>query len=75
MKNSESNIEYVGACPKCGGEMYRYGEISVKLGEETLFFSSLNRLVSGSLTVEPYRCKGCGFTEFYTPFEEELIDN
>ena len=74
MRRKENRCEYCGACPKCGGEMYRYEPISIKLGEESFLFSDLNRLMSGSLTVAPARCKACGYTEFYTPDEDQLID-
>ena len=63
----------VGTCPKCGGETYGYGPMQMKLGEETFFFSDINRLASGSLTVKLVRCKACGYTEFYTPNENELL--
>ena len=60
-------------CPKCGGPMLQYDPVSIKLGEETFLFSDLNRLMTGSLTVQPNRCKECGYTEFFTPNENELL--
>lgn len=74
MRKNEQEPEYCGVCPKCGGEMYKYREISMKLGEESFFFSDLNRLMSGSLTVVPARCRLCCYTELYTPYENELTD-
>ena len=62
----------VGRCPKCSGPMLQYSPISVKLGEETILFSDLNRLMSGSLTVQLNRCRECGYTEFFPPNETEL---
>ena len=62
----------VGRCPKCSGPMLQYHPIQVKLGEETIIFDKLNRLMSGSLTVQMNRCRECGYTEFYTPEETEL---
>ena len=63
----------MGKCPKCGSSMLRYGPIQIKLGEETFLFSDWNRLMSGALTVTLARCKECGYTEFYTPEENELV--
>ena len=59
------------ACPRCGGAMLRLGRQTFKLGEETLFFSDLNRLASGSLELELLACEGCGKVEFYLPGEEK----
>lgn len=58
-------------CLRCGGEMLNMGSMKLKLGEETFFFSDLNRLISGSMSVEVLRCEGCGKAEFYIPDEEE----
>jgi len=52
--------------------MLDYGAVTFKLGEETFFFSDMNRLASGSLTVNVLRCQGCGKTEFYIPNAEQL---
>ena len=54
-------------CLRCGGEMFRRGEYQLKLGKETFFFSDLNRLISGSMTVEVLCCEQCGKLEFYDP--------
>ena len=54
-------------CLRCGGEMLRRGEYQLKLGEETFFFSDLNRLISGSMTVEVLCCEQCGKLEFFAP--------
>ena len=62
-----------GKCPKCGGSMRQYGPITFKLGEETVLFSDFNRLMSGSMAVRLDRCRECGYTEFYTPNENELL--
>lgn len=62
-----------GRCPKCGEPMLQYGPVSIKLGEETILFSDLTRLMTGSMSVQLSRCKGCGYTEFYTPYENELL--
>lgn len=55
------------ACLRCGGEMLDLGAMKLKLGEETFFFSNLNRLASGSLDVQILRCENCGKAEFYIP--------
>ena len=62
-----------GQCPKCGGTMFQYGPLVVKLGDETFLFSDMNRLLTGSLSVRVDRCRECGYSEFYTPNENELI--
>ena len=62
-----------GKCPKCGGPLLQYGPLLIKLGEESVLFSDLRRLMAGSLTVRADRCRECGYTEFYTPNEEELL--
>ena len=59
-------------CLRCEGELLHYGPITFKLGEETYFFSDINRLISGSLTMEVLRCASCGKAEFYIPDEKEL---
>ena len=61
-----------GKCPKCGGTMREYGPVSIKLGEETFFFSDWNRFFSGSMTVIMGRCNKCTYTEFFTPNDHEL---
>ena len=53
------------SCLRCGGQMLDYGEATFKLGEETYFFSDLNRLVSGSVTMNVFRCEVCGKVEFF----------
>ncbi len=62
-----------GKCPKCGGSMVQYGPLQIKLGEETLMFSNFSRLAAGSMTVRLERCRECGYTEFFTPEESELL--
>jgi len=52
-------------CIRCGGQMLDYGEATFKLGEETYFFSDLNRLMSGSVTMNIFRCEACGKVEFF----------
>lgn len=52
--------------------MLEYGPVTFKLGEETYFFSDLNRLASGSLTMNVMRCEKCGKLEFYAPDSIEL---
>lgn len=52
-------------CLRCDGQMLDYGPITFKLGEETYFFSDLNRLVSGSVTMNIFRCEACGKIEFF----------
>lgn len=59
-------------CLRCGGNMLCYGPVTFKLGEETYFFSDLNRLLSGSLTMEILRCEACGKAEFFIPDAKEL---
>ena len=71
MRNNDEHV-HCGACPKCGGEMLGYEPVERKLGSETFFFSDLNRLASGSLTVTIHRCRSCGYSEFYIPDEDEL---
>ena len=61
-----------GKCPKCGGPMHQYGPVAFKLGDETIFFSDFNRLMTGSLSVRLDRCRECGYTEFYTPNVNEI---
>ena len=46
--------------------------VTFKLGEETYFFSDLNRLMSGSLTMHLLRCETCGKVEFFIPDAKEL---
>lgn len=52
-------------CIRCNGQMLDYGEATFKLGEETYFFSDLNRLMSGSVTMNVFRCEACGKVEFF----------
>lgn len=59
-------------CLRCEGSMLDYGPITFKLGEETYFFSDLNRLLSGSLTMELLRCEQCGRVELFIPDGKEL---
>ncbi|MBO5160456.1 MAG: hypothetical protein J6B94_12855 [Lachnospiraceae bacterium] len=59
-------------CLRCKGKMLEYGPVTFKLGEETYFFSDLNRLASGSLTMNIMRCEKCGKLEFYAPDSTEL---
>lgn len=59
-------------CLRCKGKMLEYGPVTFKLGEETYFFSDLNRLASGSLTMNVMRCEKCGKLEFYAPDSIEL---
>lgn len=61
-------------CVRCDGVMQDYGPFTFKLGEETYFFSDLNRLMSGSLTMHLLRCSSCGKAEFFIPDAEELED-
>ena len=63
----ESAEERRPKCLRCGGEMLRRGRQQFKLGEETFFFSDINRLASGSMTLEILRCESCGKMEFYDP--------
>lgn len=59
-------------CLRCNGNMLNYGPLTFKLGEETYFFSDLNRFLSGSLTMELWRCENCGKAEFFIPDAKEL---
>ncbi len=59
-------------CLRCKGRMLNYGPITFKLGEETYFFSDLNRLISGSLTMNILRCEKCGKVEFFAFDEKEF---
>ena len=59
-------------CLRCGGSMLYYGPLTFNLGEETYVFSDLNRLLSGSLTMDVLRCEACGKTEFFIPDAKEL---
>ena len=54
-------------CLRCSQPMADYGPLTFKLGEETYFFSDWNRLMSGSLEMEMYRCVSCGKVEFFIP--------
>ena len=57
-------------CMRCNGAMIDYGPFTFKLGEESLFFSDINRLMSGSLTMHLLRCESCGKVEFFAPDDE-----
>lgn len=59
-------------CLRCHAGMVDYGFLTFKLGEETYFFSDLNRLMSGSLTMNIMRCESCGKVEFFVPDPKEL---
>lgn len=61
-------------CLRCHSMMHYYGPVTFKLGEEHYFFSDIQRLMSGSLTVNVYRCPTCGKAEFFIPDAEELED-
>ena len=61
-------------CLRCKGRMLNYGPITFKLGEETYFFSDLNRLITGSLTMNLLRCEKCGKVEFFA-FDEKEFEN
>ena len=54
-----------------GGGMFRRREYLLKPDEATFFFSDLNRLISGSMTVEELCCEQCGKLEF---FDQEITD-
>ena len=54
-------------CMRCDGAMIDHGEFTFKLGEESFFFSDINRLMSGSLTMRLLRCESCGKVEFFAP--------
>jgi len=54
-------------CLRCDGRMLDYGPVTFKMGEETYFFSDLNRLITGSVTMNLYRCEKCGKVEFFAP--------
>ena len=54
-------------CLRCDGAMIDHGPFTFKLGEESLFFSDINRLMSGSLTLRLLRCESCGKVEFFAP--------
>ena len=59
-------------CLRCHVPMKHYGPITFKLGEESFFFSDIQRLISGSLTATVYRCPTCGKAEFFIPDETQL---
>ena len=59
-------------CLRCDAPMLDHGPMTFKLGEETYFFSDLNRLMSGSLTMHLLRCETCGKVEFFIPDAKEL---
>lgn len=61
-------------CLRCGGQMLDRGESTFKLGEETYFFSDLNRLMSGSLTMNIFRCEDCGKVEFFALNDGEFSE-
>ena len=46
--------------------MLDYGPVTFKLGEESLIFSDLVRLFTGSLTMNIFRCNKCGKIEFFS---------
>ena len=53
-------------CLRCEGKMLDYGPATFKLGEETIFFSDWNRLISGAVTMNVLRCEKCGKVEFFS---------
>ncbi len=53
--------------------MVKNSSLQVKLGEETVLFSAFSWLAAGSMTVRLERCRECGYTEFFTPEESELL--
>lgn len=59
-------------CLRCAGRMVDYGPVTFKLGEETYFFSDLNRLISGSLQINIYKCENCGKVEFFAIDSKEF---
>ena len=61
-------------CLRCEGKMLDYGPVTFKLGEETIFFSDWNRLISGAVTMNVLRCEKCGKVEFFS-FDGTEFDN
>ena len=61
-------------CLRCDGQMLDYGPMTFKLGEETIFFSDWNRLMSGAVTMNIFRCEKCGKVEFFS-FDGTEFDN
>ena len=61
-------------CLRCDGYMLDYGPVTFKLGEETFFFSDWNRLMSGAVTMNIFRCEKCGKVEFFS-FDDTEFDN
>lgn len=53
-------------CLRCDGRMLDLGPVTFKLGDESLFFSDLVRLFTGSLTMNVFRCEKCGKLEFFS---------
>ena len=61
-------------CLRCDGRMLDYGPVTFKLGEESLIFSDLVRLFTGSLTMNIFRCEKCGKIEFFSLDNTEFDD-
>jgi len=58
-------------CTRCGGQMLSFGTQTFKLGEETFLFSDINRLASGSLSLEVLYCESCKKVELFLPEGQE----
>ena len=61
-------------CLRCDGQMLNYGQKTFKLGEESYFFSDLNRLITGSVSMNVFRCEKCGKIEFFAFDDNEFSD-
>ena len=59
-------------CLRCKGKMLDYGPVTFKLGEETYFWSDINRLMSGSLTFNVLVCENCGKAEFFISDRKDI---
>lgn len=59
-------------CLRCDGQMLDYGPVTLKLGEETFFFSDWNRIITGAVTMNILRCEKCGKVEFFSFDETEF---
>ena len=62
-------------CLRCDGRMVDCGPVTFKLGEESLIFSDLVRLFTGSLTMNIFRCEKCGKVEFFSFNDTEFGKN
>ena len=52
-------------CLRCGAKLENIGSEEIQLGHESFLLGSLSNLLSGSLSVDIYKCPECDKLEFY----------